>query len=51
MRVLVSGASGLIGSELVRVLETAGHEVVRLVREEPQSRGVRAKWESLQANT
>jgi uncharacterized protein (TIGR01777 family) len=32
MRIVVSGASGLIGSALVRSLEAAGHEVVRLVR-------------------
>lgn len=34
MRVLVSGASGLIGSELVPYLETRGHTVARLVRRE-----------------
>jgi uncharacterized protein (TIGR01777 family) len=34
MKVAVSGASGLIGSALVPALETAGHEVVRLVRRE-----------------
>jgi uncharacterized protein (TIGR01777 family) len=32
MRVLISGASGLIGTELVRRLGEAGHTVVRLVR-------------------
>jgi len=32
MRILVSGASGLVGSALVPSLEGAGHEVVRLVR-------------------
>ncbi|HEY9722240.1 MAG TPA: TIGR01777 family oxidoreductase [Oscillatoriaceae cyanobacterium] len=31
-RVLVTGASGLVGSALVSYLSTAGHEVVRLVR-------------------
>ena len=36
MKVAVSGASGLIGSALVPALETAGHEVLRLVRREPQ---------------
>lgn len=35
MRMLVSGASGFIGSALVPALETAGHTVVRLVRREP----------------
>lgn len=34
LRVLVSGASGLVGSALANYLETAGHEVWRLVRRE-----------------
>ena len=37
MRVVVSGASGLIGSALVPALRQAGHEVVRLVRRAPAS--------------
>ena len=32
MRIVISGASGLVGSALVPSLEAAGHEVVRLVR-------------------
>ena len=32
MRVLISGASGLIGTELVARLKSEGHEAVRLVR-------------------
>ena len=36
MRVLVSGSTGLIGSSLVRSLESGGHDVRRLLR--PQSR-------------
>lgn len=35
MRLLVTGASGFIGSALVPTLERAGHTVVRLVRREP----------------
>ena len=35
MRVLVSGASGLVGSALVPALESSGHSVVRLVRRGP----------------
>jgi len=36
MRIVASGASGLIGSALVPALEREGHDVVRLVRREPQ---------------
>lgn len=36
MRIVVSGASGLLGSALVPALERAGHDVKRLVRREPQ---------------
>ncbi|MFE9437867.1 TIGR01777 family oxidoreductase [Streptomyces sp. NPDC006602] len=36
-RIAVSGASGLIGSALVRSLTADGHEVVRLVRREPRT--------------
>ncbi|MFI1468802.1 TIGR01777 family oxidoreductase [Streptomyces wuyuanensis] len=35
MRIAVTGASGLIGSALVRSLRAGGHEVVRLVRRAP----------------
>lgn len=37
-RVLISGASGLIGSALVPALESGGYEVVRLVRGSAKSR-------------
>ncbi len=33
MRVLVSGASGLVGKELIPALQAAGHDVQRLVRD------------------
>ncbi|GAA0244614.1 TIGR01777 family oxidoreductase [Cryptosporangium japonicum] len=35
MRIVVSGASGLIGTSLVEDLRRDGHEVLRLVRREP----------------
>jgi uncharacterized protein (TIGR01777 family) len=41
MRVLVSGASGLIGSALAPALEAAGHSVVRLVRRNPAANEMR----------
>ena len=37
MRVVIAGASGLIGTHLSDVLRHAGHEVVTLVRREPSS--------------
>ena len=37
MRVLVAGASGLIGMELARTLRDDGHEVRRLVRRRPSA--------------
>jgi uncharacterized protein (TIGR01777 family) len=41
MKVAVTGSHGLVGSELVRVLEQGGHEVTRLVRgEAPGGDGV-----------
>lgn len=37
MRVVVAGSTGLIGTSLVPALRQADHEVVRLVRHEPQA--------------
>ena len=37
MRVLLSGASGLVGSEVIRQLEAEGHEALRLVRRKATS--------------
>ena len=36
-RILISGASGLIGSAVVASLESQGHEVTRLVRRKPRN--------------
>jgi uncharacterized protein (TIGR01777 family) len=47
MRIAVTGSTGLIGSALVRSLLDDGHEVVRLVRREPQERpdgSVEVRW-------
>jgi uncharacterized protein (TIGR01777 family) len=41
MRILIAGASGMIGSVVAPFLATQGHEVVRLVRREPGADEVR----------
>ncbi|MDG9716142.1 TIGR01777 family oxidoreductase [Streptomyces sp. DH24] len=43
-RIAVAGASGLVGSALVRSLTADGHEVVRLVRRAPRAAD-EARWE------
>ncbi|MER5442324.1 TIGR01777 family oxidoreductase [Streptomyces sp. NPDC002790] len=43
-RFVVAGASGLIGSALVRSLTDDGHDVVRLVRRAPRAAG-EARWD------
>jgi uncharacterized protein (TIGR01777 family) len=35
MKILISGASGLIGTHLIPALKAKGHEIYRLVRKEP----------------
>jgi uncharacterized protein len=35
LRILISGASGLVGTELIAQLKAAGHEPLRLVRRKP----------------
>jgi uncharacterized protein (TIGR01777 family) len=37
MKIVISGASGLIGTQLVAKLSSNGHEVVRLVRRSPKA--------------
>jgi hypothetical protein len=44
LRVAVTGASGLVGTELVRCLEGDGHTVVRLVRRDPRS-AAEIRWD------
>ncbi|MFB7178281.1 TIGR01777 family oxidoreductase [Streptomyces sp. NPDC056257] len=44
MRIAVTGATGLIGSALVRSLRADGHEVVRFVRRDPTG-GDEARWD------
>jgi uncharacterized protein (TIGR01777 family) len=47
MRVLLAGASGMIGSELRDQLAAAGHEVRRLVRREP-SAADESRWDPVE---
>jgi uncharacterized protein (TIGR01777 family) len=47
-RLLISGASGLIGSALVPFLESHGYEVTRLVRHTPQTANER-QWDPMHA--
>ena len=44
MRILVTGASGLVGSALVPDLVSKGHEVIRLVRAEPKHGTAEIRW-------
>lgn len=47
-RILISGASGLIGSALVPSLESHGYEVARLVRRQTRERNA-VTWDPMQA--
>src|SRR5262245_65685646 len=51
MKVLTTGASGLIGSALVPFLTTAGHQVTRLVRSRPQPGAAAVQWDPAAGNT
>ncbi len=45
MRILITGASGLIGSALTPFLTTRGHQVVKLVRSGPHSNAGLPSWD------
>ena len=47
MNILVTGASGLIGTALVSSLASSGHEVTRLVRGQPASGEKTARWDPM----
>jgi len=45
VRVLVSGATGLIGSAVVARLGQTGHAAIRLVRTDPDRGGTDVRWD------
>ena len=47
MNILVTGASGLIGTALVSSLAFSGHEVTRLARGQPTSEEKIARWDPM----
>jgi uncharacterized protein (TIGR01777 family) len=50
MRILMTGASGLIGTALVPSLTSSGHEVTRLVRGQPKPGEKAVHWDPLAGN-
>ncbi|HEV2021905.1 MAG TPA: TIGR01777 family oxidoreductase [Terriglobales bacterium] len=47
MNILVSGATGLVGSALIPALESAGHTVRRLVRQRPEAGSPDVYWDPM----
>ena len=47
LRILLSGSSGLIGSEFNRFLQNAGHQVVRLVRNKEELSSGAIHWDPI----
>lgn len=45
MKILITGASGLVGSRLMPALKSLGHEVIGLTREKSPARGDSAFWD------
>lgn len=49
MKILVTGSTGLVGTQLVPFLTTGGHDVFRLVRSEPQT-PQEIRWQPAEGN-
>ncbi len=45
LRILISGASGILGRELLPLLKTGGHQVWTLVRREPETKKNEIFWD------
>jgi uncharacterized protein len=45
MKILVTGSTGLVGSALIPVLESKGHQIVRLVRSAPKNKEAEIFWD------
>jgi uncharacterized protein (TIGR01777 family) len=45
MKILISGSHGLVGSALIKLLKTDGHEVVRLVRHQRTVGAPEVEWQ------
>ena len=50
MKILISGASGLVGQALAKSLCADGHTVARLVRPETAASGIDVRWDSMAAS-
>ena len=45
MKILISGASGLVGTALIPTLMAKGHSITKLVRKQPKGSG-EIRWDS-----
>jgi uncharacterized protein (TIGR01777 family) len=45
LKILISGASGLLGSTLIPFLRTGGHTVLQLVRRQPKKENNEIRWD------
>ena len=50
MKILISGASGFVGTPLCAFLKNEGHELTSLVRREPQKGSSEIEWDPMDGN-